>query len=144
MSFNFQSRLCPLVTEKYLSHVFTRLKMHRHISIIAYKHISRLQSLKYAGCLSGAPNDGFLNRLTTLFGYPEHFQTFISAFQSGAIKIFIFSIIPGERESFQITRASVCYFPENFKSDLTYNESYNFSDYPPHHILDPKLQVFFL
>ena len=58
---------------------------------------------------------------------------------SGAIKIFIFSIIPGERESFQITRASVCYFPENFKSDLTYNESYNFSDYPPHHILDPKL-----
>ena len=73
MSFNFQSRLCPLVTEKYLSH-FTRLKIHRHISIIAYKHIPRLQSLKYAGCLSGAPNDGFLlNTLTTLFGYPEHF-----------------------------------------------------------------------
>ena len=38
---------------------------------------------------------------------------------SGAIKIFIFSIIPGERESFQITRASVYYFLENFKSDLT-------------------------
>ena len=72
MSFNFQSRLCPLVTEKYLSHVFIRLKIHRHISIIAFKHISRLQSLKYA--LSGAPNDGFLlNTLTTLFGYPEHF-----------------------------------------------------------------------
>ena len=34
---------------------------------------------------------------------------------SGAMKIFIFSIIPGERESFQITRASVYYFPENFK-----------------------------
>ena len=58
---------------------------------------------------------------------------------SGAIKIFIFSIIPGERESFQITRASVYYFPENFKSDLTYNKSYNFSDYSPHHILHPKL-----
>ena len=30
-------------------------------------------------------------------------------------------------------------FPENFKSDLTYDESYNFSDYSSHHILDPKL-----
>ena len=58
---------------------------------------------------------------------------------SGALKNFIFSIIPGERESFQITRASVYYFPENFKSDSTYNKSYNFSDYSPHHILHPKL-----
>ena len=29
--------LCHLVIEKYLFHVFIRLTIHRHISIIAYK-----------------------------------------------------------------------------------------------------------
>ena len=140
MSFNFQSRLCPLVTEKYLSHVFTRLKIHRHISIITYKHISRLQSLKYAGCLSGAPNDGFLlNTFDNTFWLSRALLDLYKCILSGAVKIFIFSIIPGELESFQITRVSVYYFPENFKSDSMHNKSYNFSAYSPHHILHPNL-----
>ena len=58
---------------------------------------------------------------------------------SGAIKILTFSIIQGNVNLSKLQGLQYIIFPKNFKSDLTYNESYNFSDYSPHHILDPKL-----
>ena len=93
---------------------------------------SVLSSLK-----SGAPNEGFLLTLKTLFMLPRVLS--LEMHSKRRYKICICSIIqgPGNLGLIKITSAFISIiFSANFRYNLTYYESENFSESSPHHIFE--------
>ena len=93
---------------------------------------SVLSSLK-----SGAPNEGFPLTLKTLFMLPRVLS--LEMHSKRRYKICICSIIqgPGNLGLIKITSAFISIiFSANFRYNLTYYETENFSESSPHHIFE--------
>ena len=88
------------------------------------------------GCISGAPNDDFLqNTLKTLFRLSRVLLDLQKCILSGATKFLSVRSSQGNLSLFAITRY---YFSENLRCNLTFYESENFSDSSLHHILESE------
>ena len=94
----------------------------------------------FHSCWSGAPNDGFLpNKLKTLFEAIQSPFRSLEVHSKRGYKICNCSVILNKGTwVFSKLQGLQYYFPENFRCNLTFYESENFSDSSLHHILESE------